>query len=324
MEKKDVIDFKNDIEKIFDEIAIKIVGQKDIIKYVLIAMLSEGNVLLEGVPGLGKTELIKTISEVFTMNFKRIQFTPDLMPSDVTGTNMVEKDSEGNTKFKFQKGPVFTNLLLADEINRATPKTQSAMLEAMQEKTITFGGTTYNLDDPFFVLATQNPLEMEGTYPLPEAQIDRFMFKLNISYPNIDELIKIVDITTGEQNMNIISKISSAKELVNLREICKKVPISSDVKRYVSKLVIATHPETGYEISKKYIRFGASPRGAQSIIKGAKVNALINGRYNVSYDDIYEMAKISLRHRLILNYEAMSENITTDDIIEILLNEVSD
>jgi MoxR-like ATPase len=324
MDKNEVIAFKEDIEEIFDEIGLRIVGQKDIIKNILVAMLSEGNVLLEGVPGLGKTELIKTISKVFTMDFSRIQFTPDLMPSDVTGTNIIEKDNENGIKFKFQKGPIFTNLLLADEINRATPKTQSAMLEAMQERTVTFGGETYKLDDPFFVLATQNPIEMEGTYPLPEAQVDRFMFKLNIEYPTVEELTRIVDITTGEESNHMVRKVSSAEKLINLREICKKVPISTDVKEYVSRLVIATHPKNGYEISEKYIRFGASPRGAQSIIKGAKVNALINGRYNVSYDDINEIAKIALRHRLILNFEAMSENVTADYIIEKLLFEVSE
>lgn len=324
MEKNQVINFKKEIENIFDEIGLRIIGQNNVIKNVVIAMLSGGNVLLEGVPGLGKTELIKTISKVFDMKFSRIQFTPDLMPSDVTGTNMIEQNENGKTDFKFQKGPVFTNLLLADEINRATPKTQSAMLEAMQEKTVTAGGKTYRLGNPFFVLATQNPIEMEGTYPLPEAQVDRFMFKLNIEYPNLDELYKIIEITTENEKLKQVNKVTSVEDFIKLKEIASNVPISSDVKKYVSKLVLATHPNNDLDLINKYVRFGSSPRGAQSIIKGAKVNALINGRYHVSFDDINEMARISLRHRLILNYEAISENITTDFIIEKLITQVSE
>lgn len=314
---KDIMSFREQTEKIKNEIGKAIIGQKDIIEQVLIAILCEGNVLLEGVPGLGKTQLVKTIGKVLDLEFSRIQFTPDLMPADVVGTNIITQDEKGASRFTFQKGPIFSNIVLADEINRATPKTQSAMLEAMQEKTVTVGNTTYTMSKPFFVLATQNPIEMEGTYPLPEAQMDRFLFKLYVQFPKLEELSQIVNLTTsvGENELN---KVSNGEELIKMANVAKEVPIAKPVMDYAMKLILATHPEedSSPEITKKYVRYGSSPRGAQAIIKAARVKALMEGRYNVSFDDINYAAYPVLRHRVLLNFEAVSDNISSEDIIK--------
>lgn len=320
---KDFREFKDKFNDIKSEIQKAIIGQEDLIEKVLIAMLCQGNVLLEGVPGLGKTQLVKTIGEVLNLEFSRIQFTPDLMPADVLGTNIIVRDESGRNRFEFQKGPVFTNILLADEINRATPKTQSAMLQCMQEKIVTSGNTTYNLDKPFFVLATQNPIEMEGTYALPEAQMDRFLFKLNVEFPNLKELQGIVNLTTNSNDINL-KKITDREELLKMINMSKEIPISEAVLEYAMKLVLFTHPESeaSPEITKKYVRFGSSPRGAQALVTAARVKALIEGRFNVSFDDIKYVVFPALRHRIILNFEAMSDNVDSDYIIDKILEGV--
>lgn len=316
--------FKQKCERIYEELGKDMIGQKDVVEGCVIAMIAGGNVLLEGVPGVGKTRLVRSLGKVFDLPFSRIQFTPDLMPADVTGTNIIEKDKEGNSKFRFQPGPVFTNILLADEINRATPKTQSALLEAMQEHTVTVMGESYKLEEPFFVLATQNPIEQDGTYPLPEAQMDRFMFKLIITYPDMEELLEIVNIT--QKTMEEIAEAAcSAKELLLMRETAKEIPIAEDVMKYTMKLVMATQPSGEYasETSARYLRYGASPRAAQALITTAKVKALMNGRYNVSYDDINTLAYPVLRHRIKLNFEAVTGRITADQVIEEIIKELN-
>ena len=298
-----------------EEIGKGIVGQRDIIRQVLLAILADGNVLLEGVPGLGKTELVKAISKVLSTSFSRIQFTPDLMPADVTGTNLIIK-KDGNNVFQFEPGPVFANIVLADEINRATPKTQSALLEAMQEKTITVGKKTYDLPQPFMVLATQNPIENEGTYPLPEAQLDRFLFKLLVQFPSKEELKQIMNITVTNQKTELQERITG-EEMLMIRSVIRDMPISDAVMDYALSIVVATHPEqeNAPEITKKYIQTGASPRAAQAIVKTAKARAFLEGRYNVSFEDIQFVAYPALRHRLVLQFEAISEGISVDAII---------
>ena len=316
--------FKEKCEGIYRELGKDMIGQQEVVEGCVIAMISGGNVLLEGVPGVGKTRLVRSLGKVFDLPFSRIQFTPDLMPADVTGTNIIEKDKDGNSKFRFQQGPVFTNILLADEINRATPKTQSALLEAMQEHTVTVMGESYKLEEPFFVLATQNPIEQDGTYPLPEAQMDRFMFKLVITYPDMDELLEIVNIT--QKTMDEIAEAAcSAKELLLMRETAKEIPVAEDVMKYAMKLVMATQPAGEYasETSKKYLRYGASPRAAQALITTAKVKALMNGRYNVSYEDINTLAYPVLRHRIKLNFEAVTGKVTADQVIEGIIKELN-
>lgn len=310
---KSVIDAAARIEK---EVAKHMVGQSDIIRQVLISIFAGGNVLLEGVPGLGKTRLVKTLGRVMNLQFSRIQFTPDLMPADVVGTNIITKSDDKGGNFKFQSGPIFSNIVLADEINRATPKTQSALLEAMQEKTVTVGNTTYTLPQPFFVLATQNPIEMEGTYPLPEAQMDRFLFKLNVPFPSLGELVDIVSMTTSQEDAEL-ERVTTGEEILSIRNITREIPIAKPVLEYAVKLVIATHPtsEHAAEIAKKYIRFGSSPRGAQAIVTAAKIRAVLEGRYNVAFEDIKYVAYPALRHRFFLNFEGMSEGITTDNVI---------
>ncbi len=305
------------------EVGRVIVGQRAVIRDVLICILAGRHALLEGVPGLGKTQLIKTLADSLNLRFSRIQFTPDLMPSDIVGTDILEETEEGRRAFRFQPGPVFANLLLADEINRATPKTQSALLEAMQEKTVTVSGRRYDLTPPFFVLATQNPLEMEGTYPLPEAQLDRFMFKINVGYPSKDDLIAILERTTGV-DVPAAGQVADGVQVMEMGRLALNTPVATHVNNYVARLIVATHPdsETAPDMVRKFVRYGASPRGAQGLIIGAKVNALLEGRYNVSFEDIAAVAKSALRHRLLLNFEGLAEGISTDEVIDDLLQTV--
>lgn len=301
------------------EISKVIVGYEDIIEQVLITLFSGGHVLLEGLPGLGKTLMVKTLAEALDLTFSRIQFTPDLMPSDIIGTNIMERDRS----FRFQPGPIFAQIVLADEINRATPKTQSALLEAMQEHSVTVSGTIHRLKEPFFVMATQNPIEMEGTYPLPEAQLDRFFFKLKLNFPNKQELINIIDRTTNPE-IPKAEKILDGETIEDKKIEIRGVPVATPVKDYAVRLVLATHPEleTSPSIVRKYVRYGASPRGLQALILGAKVKSLIEGRYNVSFSDIRYVAKPALRHRIILNFEGEAEGLDTDVIIDNILEEV--
>ena len=315
--------FRATYDALTAEIGKVIVGQKTIVDGTVNALFANGHVLLEGVPGLGKTLLVRTLSQVLDLSFNRIQFTPDLMPADVIGTNMVHETSDGKRAFEFQHGPIFSHLILADEINRATPKTQSAMLEAMQEGSVTAGGKIRKLDSPFFVLATQNPIDQEGTYPLPEAQLDRFFYKLLVGYPSADELSEVIARTT-EENQVQVNKVVDGQALSELQLMVKQVPVASHVKDYAIRLVLASHPntETALEITNKFLRFGSSPRGAQSLLLGAKVRALTEGRFNVSFDDIHAVALPALRHRLIVNFEAEAEGITTDHILDKILSEV--
>jgi MoxR-like ATPase len=316
-------DFRQRARSIETEVGRVIVGQPEVIRHVMIGILSGGHVLLEGVPGLGKTMLIKTLGDVLGLRFSRIQFTPDLMPADITGTDVMEEGTAGQRTFRFQPGPVFANLILADEINRATPKTQSAMLEAMQEKTVTIANQTYPLPQPFFVLATQNPLEMEGTYPLPEAQLDRFVFKVDVPFPSEKELSEILDRTTGEEILQT-SVVCPGDVLLAMQRLARAVPIPSHVREYVSRLVVASHPgESPAKLVRQFVRYGASPRGGQAIVLGAKIRALLDGRYNVSFDDAVAVAPAALRHRLLLNFEGHADGIEPDDVIAELVDTVS-
>jgi MoxR-like ATPase len=316
-------DFHATASGILREVGKVIVGQDDVVRHVLICVIAGGHALLEGVPGLGKTSLIRTLADTLDLQFSRIQFTPDLMPADVTGTNIMEESDERKREFRFQAGPIFANLVLADEINRATPKTQSALLEAMQEKTVTVANTSYQLEKPFFVLATQNPLEMEGTYPLPEAQLDRFMFKVNVKFPTATELVAILGRTTGDGNFQA-EHAANGERIIAMGALARKVPIPTHVSDYVAQLIIATHPdsEDATEMVRRFVRYGSSPRGGQALIIGAKIHALLNERYNVSFDDLKAIAPAALRHRLLLNFEGQAEGINTDDIIADLLEKV--
>lgn len=316
-------EFSQIARDIENEVARVIVGQTEVVRNTIICILSGRHALLEGVPGLGKTMLIRTLSDVLDLKFSRIQFTPDLMPADIIGTDILEETEDGRRVFRFQAGPIFANLILADEINRATPKTQSALLEAMQEKTVTVAGRRYTLEAPFFVLATQNPLEMEGTYPLPEAQLDRFLFKVNVSFPTEDELIHIINRTTGT-DVTIVKKVTDGAHIIRMGELALNTPIASHVSEYVARLIVSTHPEhpEAPAIVKNYVRYGASPRGAQALIIGAKINALLDGRYNVAFEDIESVALAALRHRILLNFEGQAEGIRPDDIIQDLLKVV--
>jgi MoxR-like ATPase len=303
-------------EKMFaceKEIQKGIIGQQDIIRQVILAMIAGGNVLLEGMPGLGKTMLVRTISEVFDLPYKRIQFTPDLMPSDVTGTNIMIRE-EGKSAFRFEKGPIFANLVLADEINRATPKTQSALLEAMQEHTVTVGTESHKLDEPFLVLATQNPIENEGTYPLPEAQLDRFLFKILVEFPSREELRGIVDLTEGSKK-SAIEKIMDGEGLLSVREAAAQIPIADAVMDYILDLVMATHEPN------QYIREGASPRAAQALIRTARARAFMEGRMNVAFEDVNAVVYPVLRHRIILSFDAISDGISADKVISQIVEE---
>jgi MoxR-like ATPase len=300
-----------------------IVGQADVVRGVIICILAGRHALLEGVPGLGKTMLIRALADALDLKFARIQFTPDLMPADITGTDILEEDEHGRKIKQFQQGPVFANLILADEINRATPKTQSALLEAMQEQTVTVANRSYRLAPPFFVLATQNPLEMEGTYPLPEAQLDRFMFKVNVNYPSTTELVNILDRTTGAATPQA-QKVADGKAIISMGQLALNTPTPTHVTEYVARLVVASHPDdaSASEKVKRFVRYGASPRGAQALIVGAKINALLDGRYNVSFEDIQAVAPSALRHRLLLNFEGLAEGVSTDDIVRELLQAI--
>ncbi len=321
---KSIEQFCKQCDKIFAEVSKDVIGQKEVVENTIIAMIAGGNVLLEGVPGVGKTRLVRSLGRVFNLPFSRIQFTPDLMPADVTGTNIIVKGEDGNSTFSFQPGPIFSNIILADEINRATPKTQSALLEAMQEHTVTVMGTSRPLNEPFFVLATQNPIEQDGTYPLPEAQMDRFMFKVNVPNPSLDELMQIVDMTQKTM-AEVAEGVCDGEQLLAMRATANQIPVASDVMRYAMTLISATHPdgECASEAAKKYVRVGASPRAGQALISAGKVMALIKGRFNVAYSDINELALPVLRHRIKLNFEAIAERASADDVVKLIVDEVS-
>ena len=315
--------FREKFDRMKAEIGKVIVGHNEIVEGTLTALLGGGNILLEGVPGLGKTLLVRTLSEVLELSFSRIQFTPDLMPADILGTNLVVETPDGRREFQFQRGPIFAHLVLADEINRATPKTQSALLEAMQERQVTAGGSVRKLAEPFFVLATQNPIDQEGTYPLPEAQLDRFFFKLLVGYPTAGDLTEVLNRTTEGYKAQV-EKIIDGATLMELQTLVRQVPVATHVKDYAVRLILATHPKTGTAaaVTNRYLRFGSSPRGAQTLLLAAKVKALTMGRFNVSFDDIVAVIHPTLRHRLILNFEAEAEGVTTDNIISEILKEV--
>jgi len=311
------------IQRVQQEIGRYIVGHSELVEQILLCLLCRGHALLEGVPGLGKTFLIKTFAEVLELSTSRIQFTPDLMPADIIGTNVLVQDQEGHQAIRFQRGPIFSQVVLADEINRATPKTQSALLEAMQEQSVTVSGTTYQLEPPFIVLATQNPIEMEGTYPLPEAQLDRFFFKLRVEYPGHNELLEIVNRTTGEE-LPPLSRILDTSQVTSLQELIRAVPAAGPLKDFAVRLVYATHPNRAGSLDeiKRFVRYGSSPRGAQSLILAAKVYALLDGRFNVSFDDIRKAALPSLRHRLILSFQGEAEGVEPDTIVGRVLETV--
>lgn len=321
---KELTLFAEKCKRIFEEVRKDMIGQKEVVESTIAAIIAGGNVLLEGAPGLGKTRLVRSLGKVFDLPFSRIQFTPDLMPADVTGTNVITKDEDGNSKFEFQKGPIFSNIVLADEINRATPKTQAALLEAMQEHKVTVMGVTRKMDEPFFVLATQNPIEQDGTYPLPEAQMDRFMFKILVPNPSAEELGQIVNMThkTMEETAQAAC---NGEELLRMRAVAKTIPVSSEVLHYAMVLIASTHPdsEVATETTKRFIRAGASPRAAQAIITAAQVRALINGRYNVSYEDINSLAVPVLRHRLKLGFEAVTAKMSPDDVVRSLIADLN-
>jgi MoxR-like ATPase len=312
--------FRSAFARIEAEVGKVIVGQEHVIRHVLIAVIAGGHALLEGVPGLGKTMLIRTLAEVIDLKFSRIQFTPDLMPADIVGTDILEESEDGRRTFRFQPGPAFANLVLADEINRATPKTQSALLEAMQEKTVTVAQRSYTLEAPFFVLATQNPIEMEGTYPLPEAQLDRFLFKVDVNFPSSAELVDILARTTGVE-MPATDKVADGAAIVAMGELARQVPIASHVTDAIAQLVVASHPdsESAPPMVRQYVRYGSSPRGGQALVLGAKIMALITGRYNVAFEDLHAIAPAALRHRLLLNFEGQAEGVDPDAVIAELL-----
>lgn len=307
--------FRENYNRVKAEVQKRIVGQDEIIEGVLLCLLADGHALLEGVPGLGKTQLVHTLSEVLNLSFSRIQFTPDMMPSDITGTMLLIENAQGRKQFEFQKGPIFSQIVLADEINRATPRTQSALLEAMQERTVSVARTSHKLDEPFCVLATQNPLELEGTYPLPEAQLDRFLFKLHVNYPDADEMLEIMRRTTRDGDVPI-ERVIDSETIQWMRQLVRRVPIVEHVERYIIALIRATHPDNSDapEITKQYVELGGSIRGVQAVTLTAKIKALLDERYNVAFEDVQAVALPALRHRIFLNYEGKGEDINTDDV----------
>jgi MoxR-like ATPase len=315
--------FRDQFQAVRDEISRIIVGNDDIVTGVMTCLLARGHVLLEGIPGVGKTKLVQTMADVLHLKFSRIQFTPDLMPGDIIGTNIVREDESGRKNFEFQQGPIFANMVLADEINRATPKTQSALLEAMQENSVSAAGRTYALDQPFFVLATQNPIEMEGTYPLPEAQMDRFFFKLRLDFPGMDQLHTIIDRTTKEKEP-VVRRVLQQGQILEMRDTARAIPVARPVQEYAIKVTLATHPESGeaHEMTRRYVRFGSSPRGVQALIVGAKVHALMNDRVHVSCEDVRAVALPALRHRVLLNFEAEAQRVDADAILSAILDSV--
>lgn len=318
-------EFRQRAQQIEAEVSQVIVGQQELIRQVIVTLLAGGNALLEGVPGLAKTTLVRTLADVIDCKFSRIQFTPDLMPADIIGTTLISEDAHGHKSFRFEPGPIFANLVLADEINRATPKTQSALLEAMQERTVTVAKTIHKLPQPFFVLATQNPLEMEGTYPLPEAQLDRFFFKINVAFPSAAELVEIAQRTTGARQPTA-RHVADGPIIMQMQELARTVPIASHVLSYAARLITATHPESkdAPAITKQYVRYGASPRGMQTLILAGKILALLDGRYNVSFGDLRLAALPALRHRVVLNFEAQAEGISADDVVKGVLEAVKE
>lgn len=320
LDDKQIAQFRAEFERVNAEISKVIVGYGDVIDEILITVLARGHAIIEGVPGVGKTRLIQTLSDVLHLKSSRIQFTPDLMPADIVGTNVVQESEAGERALEFQPGPVFANIVLADEINRATPKTQSALLEAMQEKTVTVGNKTYQLEMPFIVLATLNPLELEATYPLPEAQVDRFFMKLKLDFPSMECIHQILDRTTQAKEPEI-QRIWNAEKILELRNVALGVPISDEVQDYAIRVVMATQPTTDYahELTKRYLRYGASPRGSQALVVGGKVRALLNGRNAVTRSDIKAIVLPALRHRVILNFEGEAERIDPDTILEAIV-----
>lgn len=316
-------EMSNQLHQVKNEISKFIVGQEEVIEFTLYSILADGHALLEGLPGLGKTMLIRTISEVLDLSFSRIQFTPDLMPTDITGTNIIERTENGKQQFAFQPGPIFSQMVLADEINRATPKTQSALLEAMGEKTVTILGDTKKMAKPFFVLATQNPIEMEGTYPLPEAQMDRFLCKILVPYPSKQELMEIMKRTTGALEVDL-EKVMNSDSIILAQQMVKEVLVAEEMMEYAVNLVVATHPEgeDSHPEVKQFVMYGSGPRGLQSIIKLAKARAVLHGRFHVSIADIKSVAKPALRHRMMMNYEGEASGKTADDMIETILTTI--
>jgi MoxR-like ATPase len=318
-----VAEFAGQYQEVVKQIGQVIVGQRQVVTDLLKTVFAGGHSLIEGVPGLGKTLLVQTLGDVFQLKTSRIQFTPDLMPTDILGTNLILEDEKGRKYWQFQRGPVFAQIVLADEINRATPKTQSALLQAMQERNVTIAGHTYQLDEPFFVLATQNPIEMEGTYPLPEAQIDRFLTKIFINYPSQEELVSILDQTTGVRQAKA-QKVLDGPQILAAQQLAAEIPVTDRVREAISKLVFATHPDSplATEAVKKYIRYGSSPRGGQALMRTARVGALIDGRYSVGLDDVRDALFICLRHRLLLSFEGQAEGVKPDDILDELAKKV--
>jgi MoxR-like ATPase len=319
----EVEEFRAQIGTLREEIAKTIVGHREVVDGVVTCMLAGGHALLEGVPGLGKTMLVRTLSETLSLQFSRVQFTPDLMPADILGTTVIDETQQGHKAFEFRKGPVFTNILLADEINRATPKTQSALLEAMQEHRVSVGKKTFTLEEPFVVLATQNPLEMEGTYPLPEAQLDRFFFKLHVPFPNRDELHDILDRTTGLADTTR-KAVLSRDQILAMQKLVRQVPVARHVQDYAIRVLQAAHPDgpDAPDLAKRFVRFGPSPRGAQALLLASKIRALFEGRFAASIDDVRASALPALRHRVLLNFEGEAEGVKTDQVIESILKAI--
>ena len=316
--------FRDQFIRITREVGRRIVGHTEVVDLTVTSLLAGGHVLLEGIPGVGKTSLVHTLADVLHLKFSRIQFTPDLMPADIVGTNIVQEHSHGGTFFEFQPGPIFANVVLADEINRATPKTQSALLEAMQDVSVSVGSTTYPLEQPFLVLATQNPLEMEGTYPLPEAQLDRFFFKLKVTYPSEEQMHAILDRTTRESDTSV-SRVVDGGEILQMRQVARAVPIARPVQAYAIRLTLGTHPASPYAtpLVKRFVRYGASPRAAQAMTLAAKIHALNRGQAYVSVDDVRAVAMPALRHRILLNFEGTADDMSTDAIVQELLSGVA-